>query len=232
VFDITFLDANGALEYAWQTSWGCSTRLMGALVMAHGDDNGLRVPPALAPVEVVVLVVRAEDGAGEAAERLAAELAAGGRRVELDTRLDTSFGRRVVDWELKGVPVRVEVGPRDLARDEVVLVRRHRSGKDPVALTGVADAVVRALEDAQATLLAEAEDFRLAHTTAVTSVDDAVAAVADGFASLPLSAVGEHGETRLNESGVSVRCLLGPDGGPPPEGTPDDALVAVVGRAY
>ena len=232
VFDITYLDSNGALEYAWQTSWGCSTRLMGALVMAHGDDRGLRVPPALAPVEVVVLVVRAEEGAGEAAGRLAAELAGAGLRVETDARLDTSFGRRVVDWELKGVPVRVEVGPRDLARGEVVLVRRHRGDKKSVALTTLVASVRAALEDAQAMLLAEAEEFRLEHTTAVGSVDDAIRAADDGFASLPYAVLGDDGETRCNAAGVSVRCLLGPDGGAPHEQTTDGEMVAVVGRAY
>ena len=232
VFDITYLDANGTLEFAWQTSWGCSTRLMGALVMAHGDDQGLRLPPALAPLQVVVLVVRAEEGAAEAAERMAAELGAAGLRVEVDGRVDTSFGRRVVDWELKGVPVRIEVGPRELAQGQVVLVRRHRGDKETVPLDALARSVADALADAQASLLADAEQFRTAHTVAVSSVEEAVEATGDGFASLPWKAVGDDGETRLNDAGVSVRCLLGPDGRPPTPSTPDDTLVAVVGRAY
>ena len=119
-FDITYANAAGTLEYVWQTSWGVSTRLVGALVMAHGDDFGLRLPPALAPVQVVVVMV--EEDSPEvraAAEALVAELRAAGHRVRLDQRTDTSFGRRSVDWELKGVPVRVEVGPRDLAENNV-----------------------------------------------------------------------------------------------------------------
>ncbi len=231
VFDITFLDSSGTLEHAWQTSWGCSTRLMGALVMAHGDDQGLRVPPALSPLQAVVLLVRGEEGAGEAAERITSELAAAGVRVETDTRLETSFGRRVVDWELKGVPVRVEVGPRDLAHGEVVVVRRHRGDKRAVALAGLAESVREALVDAQATILAEAKAFLAAHTKAVRSVDEAMEAATEGFASLPYSALGDDGETRCNEAGLSVRCLVGPEGGPP-AGTSEDYLVAVVGRAY
>src|SRR5579864_3893776 len=105
VFDTTFLDESGNEQLVWQTSWGASTRLMGALVMAHGDDAGLRVPPRLAPVQVVVVLVREEDGAGDKAAVLAAELTGAGIRTHLDARTDTSFGRRVVDWELKGVPV-------------------------------------------------------------------------------------------------------------------------------
>src|SRR5206468_9092461 len=111
-FDITFQSATGTTEHPWQTSWGVSTRLVGALIMGHGDDAGLRLPPVLAPVQAVVLLVRAEDGAGERAAALAAELADAGVRVQLDDRVDAGFGRRAVEWELKGVPVRLEVGPR------------------------------------------------------------------------------------------------------------------------
>src|SRR5436190_4037517 len=104
-FGTLFLDENGEQVHAWQTSWGASTRLIGALIMTHGDDAGLRLPPKLAPIEVVVLLVRGEDGAGDRAAAFAAELTAAGHRVNFDDRLDTSFGRRAVDWELKGVPV-------------------------------------------------------------------------------------------------------------------------------
>src|SRR5579862_9593148 len=231
-FDITFLDETGAQAYVWQTSWGASSRLMGALVMAHGDDAGLRVPPRLPPVQAVVLVVRSEEGTVEAAERIAAELAAAGVRVATDARVDVSFGRRVVDWELKGVPLRVEVGPRDLARQEVVLVRRHDGTKEPVALAGLVPAALAALEATQAALLQEATTFRTDHTAAVGSVDEAIEAAADGFASLPFAALGPDGEARANEAGVSVRCLLGPDGGPAAADEGEATMVAVLGRAY
>src|SRR5581483_5831581 len=103
-FGIQFSTATGGQEYAWQTSWGASTRLVGALIMAHGDDAGLRLPPRLAPVQVVVVLVRDEGDAGAAAQGIVADLRAAGHRVRLDDRVDVSFGRRSVEWELKGVP--------------------------------------------------------------------------------------------------------------------------------
>ena len=142
-FDITYANDSGTHEYVWQTSWGVSTRLIGALVMAHGDDFGLRLPPALAPSQVVVLVVKDSPEVGAAAEALVAELTAAGHRVRLDARTDTSFGRRSVAWELKGVPVRVEVGPRDLAEGNVTVVTRHTREKQNVALGAVAAHGVR-----------------------------------------------------------------------------------------
>ena len=136
-FGITFTNSEGVLEHVWQTSWGASTRLIGALVMGHGDDFGLRLPPALAPTQVVVLVIKEDGEVRAAAETLVAELRADGHRVRLDDRTETSFGRRSVGWELKGVPVRVEVGPRDLAEGTVTLVTRHNRHKEPVPLAGV-----------------------------------------------------------------------------------------------
>ena len=158
-FGITFLDEAGQQEFVWQTSWGSSTRLMGALIMAHGDDSGLRLPPRLAPVQVVVLAVRTEDGAGEAASALAESLRSAGHRVELDVRTELSFGRRVVGWELKGVPVRLELGPRDLAAGTVILSRRDDGTKVPVRLDDAVAEVARVLAASQEALLAEASQL-------------------------------------------------------------------------
>ncbi|HEX9970083.1 MAG TPA: proline--tRNA ligase, partial [Acidimicrobiales bacterium] len=171
VFDTTYLSETGAQEHVWQTSWGVSTRLLGALIMCHGDDNGLRLPPAVAPVQVVVLLVRDEGGAGEKAAAIAAELRAAGHRVKVDDRVDTSFGRRAVGWELKGVPVRVEVGPRDLAEGTVTVVRRDTGEKSPVPVDGVAAAVADALGDVQANLLAQARALRDERTVEAATVD-------------------------------------------------------------
>ena len=207
---------------------------MGALVMAHGDDAGLRVPPRLAPVQVVVLLARDEDGAADKAAVLAAELSGAGLRTQLDGRTDTSFGRRVVDWELKGVPVRVEVGPRDLEAGQAVLVRRDSGTKTTVPLAGLEAAVRAALDDAQAALLAEALERRRAGTAEVSTIEEAEEAARTGFAALPWRALGADGETRLNKAGVSVRLLTSPDGtlpGPDEDG-PDAELVALVARAY
>src|SRR4051812_14812787 len=112
-FGMEFLDDTGAQQTAWTTSWGSSTRMVGGLIMAHGDDDGLRVPPRLAPVQVVVLAVRDEGEVVERCAELADELRGAGVRVQLDAKADVSMGRRATDWELKGVPVRLEVGPRD-----------------------------------------------------------------------------------------------------------------------
>ena len=234
VFDTTFLDETGTEDHVWQTSWGASTRLMGALVMAHGDDAGLRIPPRLAPVQVVVLVVRDEDGASDKAAAIAADLTGAGLRTQLDTRTDTSFGRRVVDWELKGVPVRVEVGPRELEAGQAVLVRRDSATKTTVPLAGLATAVGGALDQAQSALLDEALERRRRGTVEVSSVEEAEEAARTGFAVVPLGALGPEGETRLNAAGASVRLLMRPDGTLPEAGEdgPEADLVAVVARAY
>ena len=230
-FGIQFTSEAGSLEHAWQTSWGVSTRLVGALIMCHGDDAGLRLPPALAPVQVVVLIVRDQEGVRRAAESIAGDLELAGWRVRLDDRVDISFGRRSVEWELKGVPVRVEVGPRDLAEGRVTLVRRDVQEKRPVALPGVAGEVGEGLGEAQTRLFSEAEQRREARTMRVGSLAEAVAAAADGFAVLSWDAIGLEGEEELAAEGVSVRCLRREDG-TLASGDDEPGLQAVVARAY
>src|SRR5436190_16987061 len=146
VFETQFLTESGEREYAWQTSWGVSTRMVGGLIMTHGDDAGLRVPPKLAPIQVVVLVVRDEDGAGDAAAALAKQLQAADVRVELDNR-DAQFGRRAVEWELKGVPIRLEIGPRDVAAGTATMVRRDKGEKESTPLDGLPTRIPDVLED-------------------------------------------------------------------------------------
>ncbi len=231
-FDITYSNASGSLEHVWQTSWGVSTRLVGALVMGHGDDFGLRLPPDLAPVQAVVLVVKDAPEVRAAAESLVAELRAGGHRVRLDDRTDTSFGRRSVDWELKGVPVRVEVGPRDLAEGKVTVVTRHRREKADVTLAAVAGTVASVLAAAGPELLAEATAARDARTVDASSLAEAVEAGSAGFARVRLGALGPDGEDRLAEHALSVRCLQRPDGSLAGEADAEEDLVAVVGRSY
>ncbi|HEX3333194.1 MAG TPA: proline--tRNA ligase [Acidimicrobiales bacterium] len=231
-FDITFANAEGALEYVWQTSWGVSTRLVGALVMAHGDDYGLRLPPALAPAQVVVLMVKDEPAVGEATARLCAELGAAGHRVRLDNRTDTGFGRRSVAWELKGVPVRIEIGPRDLAEGNVTLVVRHRREKSSVPLGGVAAEVSAALASAGRDLLAEATAFREARTADAATLEETIEAGSVGFARVRLGSLGPDGEDRLAQHALTVRCLQRPDGSLAEEGDDDEDLFALVGRSY
>jgi prolyl-tRNA synthetase len=230
-FGIEFQSETGESVYGWQTSWGASTRLVGALIMAHGDDDGLRLPPRLAPIQVVVVLVRDDGDAGPVARRLTAELSGAGHRVDLDTATDASYGRRVTDWELKGVPVRIEVGPRDLAAGTVSLIRRDNGYRADIPLDRVVVSVTAALEEAQATMLAEAEAQRDSRTADVSSVAQAVDATTDGFARLPWGHVGPDGETELAAAGISVRCILAADGSlPGPAGSAHD--LAIVGRAY
>jgi prolyl-tRNA synthetase len=230
-FDTTFSDENGAQQLVWTTSWGTSTRMVGGLIMAHGDDRGLRVPPALAATQAVVLLVKDDDGAGDAAAQLSADLRAAGVRVELDAQVATSFGRRATAWEIKGVPVRVEVGPRDLAQGTVTVVRRDTDEKQPVALADLATVVPGLLDDVQQGLYRQALALRDAHTVDVATVDEALEAATTGFARLPWAAVGAGGEDRLAQSAVSVRCLQRADGSVPvAEDEPD--LIAIVGRSY
>ncbi len=230
-FDITYSSAAGTLEYAWTTSWGTSTRMLGGLIMCHGDDRGLRVPPRLAPVQAYVMVVKEGDGVLEAAAKLRDELRDAGVRVALDERVETAFGRRAVDAELKGYPVRIEVGPRDLAAGDVVLVRRRDGSKTPVPLPAVVAEVSAALEADQQALYDEALAMREARTAEVRTLDEAIEAAATGWARVPWSAVGEEGEARANEQGVSVRVLIRPDGSVPDSADEPD-LVAILSRAY
>jgi prolyl-tRNA synthetase len=231
VFDTQFTSEAGVREYVWQTSWGSSTRLMGALIMGHGDDAGLRVPPVLAPTQAVVLLIRGDDGAGEKAAALASALGTAGVRVKLDDHLETSFGRRVTEWELRGVPVRVEVGPRDLAEGNVTVVRRDTSEKVAVPLDGVAARVVSLLDEIQSSMFDSARRRREERTVEVSSVAEAIEAAQTGFASLPYDVVGESGEDELNAKGVSVRCLQAADGGLPVD-RDAPGVVAFVARAY
>ncbi len=230
-FDITFQSAAGTTEHAWQTSWGVSTRLIGALVMGHGDDAGLRLPPRLAPVQAVVLLVRAEEGAGERAAALAAQLGDAGVRVRLDDRVDTGFGRRAVEWELKGVPVRVEVGPRDLAAGTVTLVRRDVAGdKATVPLEGLARRVVDLLGDIQAALYDQARERRDARTVEASGLDEVRTGAQAGLARVSWDRIREE-EAALAADALTVRCLQRADGSVPGSST-EPGLVATVGKAY
>ncbi|MFJ2814002.1 proline--tRNA ligase [Streptomyces sp. NPDC087294] len=231
-FHTRYLSRDGREEYVWQTSWGSTTRMVGALVMTHGDDHGLRVPPRLAAVQVVVVAIKDDEAVLARVRELGARLKAAGIRVQVDDRTDTPFGRRAVDWELKGVPVRVEIGPRDLEHGTAMLVRRIPGGKEPVALESVAALLPGILEADQALLLTQSRERRVSRTSEVSTFEEAVeAATAGGWARIPWSALGPEGEERLAEHAVTVRCLVGADGAVP---TADDAPgnVAVVARAY
>jgi prolyl-tRNA synthetase len=230
-FDIQYLDGEGTQQHAWTTSWGVSTRMVGGLIMCHGDDAGLRIPPALAPIQVVVMAVRDDDAVIDRCRAIADELTMAGLRVELDVRVETSMGRRATDWELKGVPVRLELGPRDLAEGAVTLVHRVEGDKEPVPLAGLASTVSAALADAQAELYLQAYRRRETGTAEVSTIAEAAEAAATGWARIPWATLGVEGEAELAQQSVTVRCLVMPDGSLPPTDDDPDA-VAIVARAY
>ena len=198
--------------------------------MAHGDDDGLVLPPRVAPIQTVVLAVRDDDEVNAACDQLVSALGDAGVRVTKDQGRG-SFGRRVTDWEIKGVPLRVEVGPRDLAQGLVTIVRRDSREKLAVSLAEVATTVTRLLETMQTELFDAARRFRDERTRDVTSLEEAVEAAQSGFARLPWDLIGEAGETRLKAEAVTVRCLQRRDGSiPSDESEPD--LVAIVAKSY
>ena len=233
MFDISYSDQDGNLENVWQTSWGCSTRMVGGLIMAHGDEKGLVIPPKLAPTQVVILIVRDGEGVTEAAESLKAELAAelGSQKVQIDNQTAVSFGRRSTDWEIKGVPVRIELGPRDVEEGVGVLVRRDTSEKTPVPLPELPQKIAATLQAQQNEMLAAATEQLEARTQEAATIEEAAEIAQQGFARIPWKTIGTEGETALAAKGVSVRCLLRQDNTTP--ATIDDPdLAAIVGRAY
>jgi prolyl-tRNA synthetase len=155
-FNVQYQTAGGGLDYVWNTSWGVSTRLIGGLIMTHSDDNGLVAPPKLAPVQVVIVPIWKTD---EERSQVKADLEKAGVRVELDLRDTMKPGAKYFEWEGLGVPVRLEIGPRDLASGQVVLARRT-GGKAPVPLQSATAAVTSALDEIQASLLAAALERR------------------------------------------------------------------------
>ncbi|HVT40756.1 MAG TPA: proline--tRNA ligase [Gemmatimonadaceae bacterium] len=174
-FDLKFQAESGSMEHAWNTSWGVSTRMIGGLIMCHGDDNGLRTPPRLAPIEVVIVPIwKTDDERGrviEAAHRLRDELAAWtGRgstdrlRVHVDAREGMRSGAKYYEWEMQGVPLRLELGPRDLEKHSVFSARRDTREKAPIAMAGVAASVAKILERIQLDMFAAAKERRESHS--------------------------------------------------------------------
>ena len=173
-FELKFQDERGDEQFAWNTSWGATTRLVGALVMTHGDDNGLRTPPKLAPIEVVIVPIwKSEDERGrllDAAYRVRDDLKTwNGRgddriRVHVDAREGLKPGAKYYEWELRGIPLRLELGPRDLANDSCVVARRDTRVKSTIALTNIAESVAKVLAEIQKDMLSAAISRREAHS--------------------------------------------------------------------
>jgi prolyl-tRNA synthetase len=188
-FEIRYLDKTGVLQHCWTTSWGLSTRVVGAIIMVHGDDQGLILPPRLAPYQLVIVPIFKTDeekaSVLETAQRLRKELLAAGVRVKMDERDGMSPGFKFNDWEMRGVPLRMELGPKDVAKGTVVLARRDRPGKEGksfVPQDGIAAAVVAMLAEIQKALYERALAFREANTTEPANYEEFKNAVEKGFA--------------------------------------------------
>jgi prolyl-tRNA synthetase len=231
-FDITYTGSAGQVETCWTTSWGASTRMVGGLIMAHGDDQGIRIPPRVAPVQAVVIAVKDDTRTTAAAAQIVESLSGVGVRTRLDARTTQGFGRRATEWELKGVPLRIEVGPRDLDAEQATVVRRDSGDKSAMSLVSIADRVPLLLEMMHSEMIESGRRRLAARTTDVASVEEALEAAQGGFARIPWEILGEEGETVLNRRAMSVRCLQTVDGSVPTASTASDDLMAIVGRSY
>lgn len=171
-FEIKYLDKDGQLKNPYQTSWGVSTRLIGALIMAHGDQRGLKLPPRVAPIQVVVVPVAAhKEGVLDKANEVAATLRAQGLRVELDDR-EQSPGWKFNEWEMKGVPVRLEIGPRDIENGQVMIARRDTHDKFAVKIDDLAHDIPALLDDIQQNMFKQSHDFLHSHIQVCHTLDE------------------------------------------------------------
>jgi len=213
-FEIRYLDKIGVLQHCWTTSWGLSTRVVGAIIMVHGDDQGLILPPRLAPYQLVIVPIFKTDEEKatvfENAQRLRKELVAAGIRVKMDEREGMSPGFKFNDWEMRGVPLRMELGPKDVAKGAVVLARRDRPGKEGksfVPQQGIAAAVTQALEEIQKSLHDRALAFRKASTVDTSDYAEFKAAVEKGFA-FSWWCGGSECEAKIKEeTKATMRCI-------------------------
>ncbi len=209
-FDVTFLDEKGDRKFVWATSWGVSTRLIGAIVMAHGDDQGLRLPPRLAPIQAVVVPIYRSGPEQEAVTQKAREVAArlrAGVRVKLDDREQHKPGWKFNEWEQAGVPLRVEIGPKDVEKGQVVLVRRDNREKAFVPLEGLERAVQDLLEEAQGGLLERARAFREANTFPVDRYEEMARRADDGFMKAHWCGAAACEARAKEETKATIRCI-------------------------
>jgi prolyl-tRNA synthetase len=213
-FEIRYLDKGGVLQHCWTTSWGMSTRFVGAIIMVHGDDQGLILPPRLAPFQLVIVPIYKTDeeraAVMENAQRLRRELVDAGIRVKMDEREGMSPGFKFNDWEMRGVPLRLELGPKDVAKASVVLALRDRPGKEGksfVPQQGIAAAVAQMLEEIQKALYDRALEFRKANTAEPADYGEFKKAVEKGFAFSWWCGGTECEEKIKEETKATMRCI-------------------------
>ena len=212
-FDVKFAAKDGTLDYVWATSWGVSTRLMGALVMTHSDDKGLVLPPNLAPDQVVIVpIYRSEDeleSVSEVAVELMKELRSKGIRVKFDNRDTQKPGWKFNEYELKGVPIRVAIGPKDIEKGTVELARRDTLTKEFVNRDAVVEKIVSLMDEIQNNLYNKALSFRSENITEVSSYEEfkEVLEQKGGFISAHWDGTAETEERIKNETKATIRCI-------------------------
>ena len=211
-FDVKFLSKENQLDYVWGTSWGVSTRLMGALIMAHSDDQGLVLPPKLAPIQVVIVPIYKGDEQlnliKERIEPLVKGLKKQGVSVKFDTSENQSPGFKFAEYELKGVPVRLAIGNRDMENGTIELARRDTREKTSMPFDGIEDVIVDTLEDIQKNIYQKAFDFRAANTFEVNSWEEFTAKIEDGgFLSAHWDGSSETEEKIKELTKATIRCI-------------------------
>tara|TARA_R110002012_G_scaffold3289_9_gene15380 strand:- start:60024 stop:61499 length:1476 start_codon:yes stop_codon:yes gene_type:complete len=212
-FDVKFAAKDGSLDYVWATSWGVSTRLMGALVMTHSDDNGLVLPPNLAPDQVVIVPIYRKDeefdAVNEVALDLMKKLRSKGIRVKYDNRDTHKPGWKFNEYELKGVPVRIAIGPKDVEKGTIELARRDTLQKEFIANENVVDKVISLMDEIQETLFQKAVSYRAEHTTEVASYEEfkSVLNGKGGFVLAHWDGTPETEERIKNETKATIRCI-------------------------
>src|SRR5215813_2481624 len=213
-FEVKYLDQNGTLQHCWTTSWGLSTRVIGGIIMVHGDDQGLVLPPRLAPIQAVIVPIYKNDdekaAVMKAAKELKAQLVKAELRVHLDEREGFSPGWKFNDWEMRGVPVRVELGPKDVAKHAAMLARRDRPGKEGKVSASLADlpaTVTKLLAEIQQALFDKALAFRRANTQATATYEDFKKAVETGFAFAGWCGSGDCEAKIKEETRATMRCI-------------------------
>ncbi|MDM1546379.1 proline--tRNA ligase [Empedobacter falsenii] len=212
-FDVKFASKEGKQEYVWATSWGVSTRLMGALIMTHSDDLGLVLPPKLAPIQVVVVpIYKTEEQLEEIRQvvnKFSSELKAKGISIKFDDDDKTKPGWKFAEYELKGVPVRIAIGPKDLEKGHVEVARRDTLEKQFITLDNVSTEVEKLLEDIQTNLFQKASDFRDTHTTEATTFEEFKDIIENkgGFVSALWDGTEETEEAVKNATKATIRCI-------------------------
>lgn len=212
-FDVKFTSKEGALDYVWATSWGVSTRLMGALIMTHSDDKGLRLPPMLAPIHVVIVpIYKGEDQLNSIREKLQpfiSELKSKGLSIKFDDDDTKRSGWKFAEYELKGVPVRVAIGPKDIENGTIEIARRDTGEKSTISQDGAVQYIENLLKEIQNNLFKEAYDYRQTHITPVDSYEEFKKLLDEkgGFFLAHWDGTKETEERVKNETKASIRCI-------------------------